>query len=95
MERQGERVVHAISDSDRIMDASDIVQEDSELVAAHPRHHVFGTQRGFESSRGCDKKLITSRVANTIVDGLKVIEIEKQQRVQHIIVPFGMSYSFV
>ena len=55
-------------------------QNDHELVAAEPRHHVARTQRAPQPAADLHQQHVAGVVAQRIVDDLEPVEIDEQQR---------------
>jgi hypothetical protein len=70
------------------MAASDVrrvVDEHGELVAAETRHGVPGTRRLHEAVREGAQQRIAGAVAEAVVHGLEVVEVDEQHRRCHAI----------
>ena len=74
-----EGLQHARGDDDRLV-LVDVLEEDAELVAAEAGGRVLGPDRLDEAGRHQADQRVTLDVAEGVVDGLEVVEVEEQDR---------------
>ena len=55
-------------------------EQDAELVAADPRHHVALAHAALEQSRDLDQGLVAGAMAERVVDRLQSVEVDEQHR---------------
>ena len=56
----------------------DTLEQDCELVAAQPRDGIGVTHGLLEASRDADEQLVAGRVAEAVVDGLEVVDVDEE-----------------
>src|SRR5205085_11215203 len=69
---------HALGDANGIVEVLKVIQKNRKLVAAKPRDRVVRAQTTFELARNRDEQLVADRVAETVVDHLEAVEVEKE-----------------
>ena len=67
-------------DLDRGRRGRRVLDQDRELVAAHPRERVAGAQRTAQPLATRDQELVALAVAEAVVDRLEVVEVDEQDR---------------
>jgi hypothetical protein len=77
-ERPPEQLDDAIGHAADVLAVADTVQEDRELVAAHPRSQVLVLERAAQPPRDRREQLVADRVPEAVVDRLEVVEVEEQ-----------------
>ena len=82
LERDGllDRHPHALDRVKHVRAASDLRQQDPELVAAEARDGVGGAQRGLEAPAQLDEQLVARGMAQRVVDLLEAVEIDDRDR---------------
>ena len=56
-----------------------LLQNDDELVAAEPRHHIARTQRATQPAADLHQQHVAGVMAQRVVDDLEPVEIDEQQ----------------
>ena len=62
----------------RVAGVRNAVEQNRELVAAQPRHHVGFANAMLQTTRHRNQQLIADRMAQTVVDVLEAIEVEEE-----------------
>ena len=71
-------VEDAARDADRGFGAGDVLDEDRELVAPEPGAGVLGAEAALQALRGDDEQLVAGRMAEAVVHGLEVVEVDEE-----------------
>ena len=78
LERRLQPGADPFRDRDRRSFVVEVVQEDRELVPGEPCERVAGAHARPEPGRDRDEQLVAGRVAEAVVHGLEVVEVEQQ-----------------
>src|SRR5436190_14863967 len=63
----------------RIGNVVDVIEDDGKFIAAQTRHHIAGTQAGFQPPRNADQQLVADVMTETVVDDLETVEVQKER----------------
>src|ERR671924_190744 len=77
LELRLERLEDPVGDVRRLLEVSDPVEEDRELVAAEARDGIGGPHGADEALRDLLEDDVARRVAEAVVDGLEVVEVDE------------------
>src|SRR5438045_689596 len=70
--------LNALRNTDRFGDVANVVEKNHELVAPEARNHIARTNAHLQSFGCFDQELIPEHMAQTVIDDLETVEIEKQ-----------------
>ena len=70
----------AIGKAQRVFDAGRIFDQDGKLVSSEPGRRVAGAKGALDAARDVHQERVTGRVAEAIVHGLEVVEVQEEDR---------------
>ena len=76
LERCSECGLHAAGQPDRLVEIGDVLEQCGELVAAEARRRVLAANAAGQALRGRDQEAIAGLMAQAVVDGLEVVEVQ-------------------
>ena len=75
-----ERLDHPLGNAHRGIDAGDVLDQQGELVAAQPRHHIRHPHAGRQPDADLLEQCIAHQMASAVVDHLESVEVHEQHR---------------
>src|SRR5688572_22674000 len=86
VERNRQRLLNARGHGTGLFFTGYIVEQHRKLVSTNTAEHIVLSQASLDAMRDLDQQLISTRVAETVVDQLEPIDVEQQHSILAILV---------
>ena len=77
--RPGQAIERLLRSAGDVLYLIGTLQHQDELVPTQPRDRVLGAHAGLEPPRHCLEQLVAHLMAEAVVDGLEIVDVQEQQ----------------